>query len=167
MVPRNTASSGRHEHSVSMIPRTRFRVRAIRPLRGSIRCVVLLAAIACGTLSAAALQGCSPDAPMPDALYQSAEVAPCGDLTYENFGAKFFPDYCLRCHNEQLVGDIARTDAPTGINYNTLDDIRAFQRRIRLRAGEQGDMPPRLLPVPAPSDEERIKLMRWIDCGTP
>lgn len=111
--------------------------------------------------------GCSPDSPLPAALLEQAESAGCGELSYQNFGADFFASYCLRCHNEQLVGDTARTDAPTGINYNTLSDIRVFQNRIRLRAGVQGDMPPRLLPVPRPSEAERQMLIEWIDCGLP
>lgn len=114
--------------------------------------------------------GCSPDSPLPAELLPAvARGSPddCGDITYRNFGADFFAKYCLRCHNEMLVGDIARTDAPTGINFNTLDDVRRFQSRIRLRAGEQGDMPPRIAPVPRPSETERVQLIRWIDCGLP
>lgn len=114
--------------------------------------------------------GCSPDNPLPADLLPDAErgsPGDCGEVTYRNFGADFFAKYCLRCHNEMLVGDIARTDAPTGINFNTLDDVRRFQSRIRLRAGVQGDMPPRIAPVPHPSDAERVQLIQWIDCGLP
>lgn len=111
--------------------------------------------------------GCSPDNPLPPELLEEAESAGCGELSYQSFGADFFASYCLRCHNEQLVGDQNRTDAPTGINYNSLSDIRVFQNRIRLRAGVQGDMPPRLLPVPRPSEAERQMLIEWIDCGLP
>lgn len=111
--------------------------------------------------------GCSPDNPLPDSVLENHEKPACGDVTYENFGADFFHNYCLRCHNAELTTDIERTDAPTGINYNTLDGIRQFQTRIRLRAGVQGDMPPLLLPVPRPSEEERLKLIDWIDCGAP
>lgn len=110
---------------------------------------------------------CSPDSPLPPDLLDSAQAIDCADLTYENFAADFFAKYCLGCHNEQLTGDIARTDAPTGIDFNKLDGVRTFQKRIRLRAGEQGDMPPRLLSVPRPSESERLQLIRWIDCGTP
>ena len=112
-------------------------------------------------------QGCSPDVPLTADIADAAKAAPCSETTYVNFAAAFFHDYCLPCHNDMLTSDLDRTDAPTGINFNTLDGIRAFQRRIRLRAGEQGDMPPTLLPVARPSDEERARLIRWIDCGTP
>lgn len=124
----------------------------------------IFAAVGAGVFPAS---GCSPDNPLsPEALEQAAQKK-CGELTYQNFGADFFARYCLACHNEQLVGDLDRSDAPTGINFNKLDGVRQFQRRIRLRAGEQGDMPPRLLPVPRPTEEERIQLLRWIDCGSP
>lgn len=110
---------------------------------------------------------CSPDSPLPADALDSAREVDCGQSTYENFGAEFFHNYCLHCHNEQLVGDIPRTDAPTGINFNRLEQVRGFARRIRLRAGEQGDMPPSLLPVPRPTHAEREQLIRWLDCGTP
>ena len=111
--------------------------------------------------------GCSPDVPLSAEYTDAARAVPCGETTYANFAARFFHDYCLPCHNEMLTTDLERTDAPTGINFNTLDGIRAFQRRIRLRAGEQGDMPPTLLPLARPTEEKRAQLMRWIDCGTP
>lgn len=121
-------------------------------------------------LAAYLVSGCSPDNPLAADLFADPgrEVAAdCGDTTYQSFGADFFARYCLRCHNEMLVGDIARTDAPTGINFNTLDDVRRFQSRIRLRAGVQGDMPPTIAPVPRPSEAERVELIQWIDCGMP
>jgi uncharacterized membrane protein len=121
----------------------------------------------CGVLVALAPCACSPDNPLPEYKLAAAESAACGTLTYENFAADFFASYCLRCHNEQLVGDANRTDAPTGINYNTLSGVRQFQSRIRLRAGVQGDMPPLIAPVPRPTEEQRQSLIEWIDCGTP
>lgn len=111
--------------------------------------------------------GCSPDAPLSESELAAAGAAECGELTYQNFGARFFADYCLPCHNDQLRTDVARSDAPLGIDFNRLDGIRTFQKRIRLRAGELGDMPPRLLPVARPTPEERILLIQWLDCGAP
>lgn len=122
-------------------------------------------ALCAGLLAAAA--GCSPDDPLTDEQLGQAVSTDCSALTYQSFGAAFFARYCLGCHNEQISGDIDRTDAPNGINFNRLDGIRAFKNRIRLRAGVQGDMPPRLLPVPRPSVEDRQKLIEWIDCGAP
>jgi len=111
--------------------------------------------------------GCSPDAPLSKEELAAAEAGECGELTYQNFGARFFAQYCLSCHNEQLSTDLARSDAPLGIDFNRLDGIRRYLSRIRLRAGELGDMPPRLLPVAQPSPEERILLIQWLDCGAP
>lgn len=115
--------------------------------------------------------GClSPDDPLdPDILAALADTD-CTqvDATYENFMQAFCAKYCLSCHSETLVGDVARTDAPQDIDFDTLDDIRSFATRIRLRTGELGDMPPRLFVGGAiPTLEERIKLIQWIDCGLP
>ncbi len=120
-------------------------------------------------LLANGIGACSPDMPLPvDPGDGSAmTTGECGDLTFENFGQQFFQNYCLRCHSEDLVGDLARTDAPVGINFNTLEGVREFTNRIRLRAGELGDMPPTILPVPRPSEAERRMLIEWIDCNTP
>jgi uncharacterized membrane protein len=134
--------------------------------RISTQCVAVAVGIAAIALAATSMS-CSPDSPLPPEALDAARQIDCGQTTYEDFGARFFHDYCLHCHNEQLEGDMARTDAPTGINFNTLDQIRGYQRRIRLRAGEQGDMPPSLLPVPRPSEQERLRLIRWLDCGAP
>lgn len=131
---------------------------------------LLLAAVGVPAGLCTYVAGCSPDSPLPAELLADADrnsPDDCGDVTYQNFGADFFASYCLRCHNEMLVGDVARTDAPTGINLNTLDGVRRFQSRIRLRAGVQGDMPPRIAPVPRPSEAERVQLIQWIDCGMP
>lgn len=133
-----------------------------------IRVVIVFGAALLAGVPLAILPAClSPDSPLGPELLEQARAAPCGELTYQNFAADFFARYCLACHNDQLVGDAQRTDAPTGINYNRLDQIRLFAQRIRLRAGVQGDMPPRLLAVPQPTDEERLMLIQWIDCGTP
>ncbi|RMF74966.1 MAG: cytochrome c [Planctomycetota bacterium] len=109
----------------------------------------------------------SPDVPLSEEQLAAVETLDCNELTYENFGRPFFEAYCLRCHNQDLKSDFERTDAPQGINFNTLESARPFMQRIRLRAGVQGDMPPQLLVVPHPSDEQRQRLIRWIDCGMP
>ena len=121
----------------------------------------------CGALWFSTAGGCSPDFPLAAELVPQPGQSPCGPFTYENFGADFFYRYCLVCHHEDNVGDAARWDAPTGINFNRLSGIRQFLPRIRLRAGVQGDMPPHRLPVPQPTAEERIRLIEWLDCGAP
>jgi len=93
----------------------------------------------------------------------------CGTAkeSYENFGAAFFQNCCIRCHSVTLETDLQRLDAPLGINFDTLEMSREFSRRIRLRAGELGDMPPRILLGPRPTEAERLQLLDWIDCGMP
>jgi uncharacterized membrane protein len=116
-----------------------------------------------------AFLGClSPDDPLDAATLAAIQETDCADVsaTYESFAAAYIARYCLRCHSESLVGDVARLDAPVGIDFDTLEDARSFASRIRLRAGELGDMPPRLLTADLPSHDERVQLMLWIDCGT-
>jgi uncharacterized membrane protein len=142
-----------------------MKATGVRRARPPLLTSALIAPCAIGILPFAG--SCSPDAPLSEDQLKRALETDCAELTYENFGADFFAQYCLKCHNEQLEGDLARTDAPTDINFNRLDLVRTFKSRIRLRAGVQGDMPPRVAPVERPSEEERIRLIQWIDCGAP
>ena len=137
-----------------------------RPLSIGFLCVAVAGIAASFALFAT---GClSPDNPLPDEVTSGdGDEVDCSELTYENFGDNFFQSYCLRCHSATLVGDVARSDAPVGINYDTIEGVREFAPRIRLRAGQLGDMPPLLALVPKPSAEERRTLIQWIDCGTP
>ena len=137
-----------------------------RPFPTGFCCAAALAGIA-ATFGPFATGCLSPDNPLPDEVTAGdGDDADCSELTYENFGDNFFQNYCLRCHSQTLVGDVARSDAPLGINYDTIEGVREFAKRIRLRAGQLGDMPPLLAPVPKPSQEERRTLIQWIDCGT-
>jgi len=109
---------------------------------------------------------CSPDSPLPIPIPEGSVDCSTVELTYEGFGKGFLQDYCLRCHSVSKEDDWPdRLDAPQGINFDSLDMAREFESRIRLRAGELGDMPPRLIPGNYPSVEERIRLIEWIDCG--
>lgn len=97
--------------------------------------------------------------------------------TPTNFGQTFFATYCLRCHSVSLTGD-ARNGATIGVNFDTLDGIRAHLCRIDDFAG-QGPvktpndkfMPfvePQLVPPEQfPSDGERSQLSQWLACGAP
>lgn len=131
--------------------------------RGLLTGVIVAALVGCVLVPACL----SPDDPLTEDQLASAADANCAELTYENFGRPFFQAYCLRCHSETLGTDFARTDAPQGINFDTLESARPFINRIRLRAGIQGDMPPRPLVVPHPSDAQRIQLIQWLECGMP
>ncbi len=111
----------------------------------------------------------SPDDPLDDAQLVMATGVDCATvpLDYDTFGRQFLSNYCLRCHGAARVSDVQRSDAPVGIDFDTLEQAQPFAARIRLRAGELGDMPPALLGGPRPSDAERIELLQWIDCGMP
>jgi uncharacterized membrane protein len=124
-----------------------------------------LAAIAFWVAGTVAGLGCSPDDPLDFPTNPDNTDCNVVQTTYEGFGKGFFQQYCLRCHSVTLENDLQRLDAPLGINFDTLEMARVFDHRIRLRAGVLGDMPPRLLFGPTPSDEERITLLQWIDCG--
>lgn len=132
------------------------------------RAALVAGCLAAFAASGGALQGClSPDNPLSDDALGGVGTAKCGEITYENFARAFCATYCLRCHSSTVTGDAARLDAPPGIDFDSMDGILEFSKRIRLRAGELGDMPPRIVGGPVPTEEERIKLMQWIDCGLP
>jgi hypothetical protein len=87
-------------------------------------------------------------------------------LTYENFGKKFFQDYCLGCHS---VNSKDRHDAPSDHNFDALVDIEALAAHIDQYAGSgptetNTKMPPT---DPKPSSEERKQLSEWLACGAP
>ncbi len=81
-------------------------------------------------------------------------------LTYNNFGASFILNWCRDCHSAELPPAM-RQDAPTDINFDTLDEIRAWSQRISLTAGTATTMPP----AGGPSADERKLLVEWLRCG--
>jgi hypothetical protein len=87
-------------------------------------------------------------------------------LTYDNFGKKFFSDYCLSCHSTSVKG-ADRHDAPADHNFDGLEDIELLAPHIDEYAGSGPDatnvkMPPT---DPKPTKEERQKLSEWLACG--
>ena len=84
-------------------------------------------------------------------------------LTYQNFGAPFFFEYCTGCHSSQIPPDM-RQHAPAGVDFETLDDIRASADLIYLRAADGYAIMP---PVGGPSPETRVLLGEWLACGAP
>ncbi len=49
------------------------------------------------------------------------------DVTWANFGDGFFANYCRACHSADAPD---RYDAPEGINFDTLDEVRALSSLI-------------------------------------
>ncbi len=91
------------------------------------------------------------------------EDAPPVEDTWETFGENFFATYCVECHSG------GRRD------YRTIDDVMRDQDRIRcgtsdVALADCSSPPPRQFPIgsgPSPSDEERQRLVAWIDAGLP
>lgn len=89
-------------------------------------------------------------------------------LTYQNFGQSFMGTYCLRCHNEALTGS-ARKDAPSDVNFNSVEQVRAESKDIDKQAGASADVTNTEMPPDGemPSVDDRKKLSQWLACGAP
>jgi hypothetical protein len=89
-------------------------------------------------------------------------------LTYDNFGKKFFQDYCLGCHSSSVKG-ADRHDAPADHNFDALEDIEILAPHIDQYAGSGPDHTNEIMPPanaePRPTKEERAKLSEWLACG--
>ena len=114
------------------------------------------------------LAGCGseslpPDAPEPEAFATLAE-RPCPEDSYvgwEDFGGPFVYTWCTGCHSADMP-EGARGDAPLGVDFDDVEDVRAWADRIWARAGDQNDTMP---PVGGPDEEERALLGEWLACG--
>jgi len=77
--------------------------------------------------------------------------------TYENFGAGFFEEYCVRCHGG--------ANGYSSRSFTTVDSIRQQKDRIFINAaGDNASMPPG---PDGPSQAERNRLADWLACGAP
>lgn len=78
------------------------------------------------------------------------------DLTYDNFGKKFFQDYCLSCHS-----------AGSGVNgansYESQSAIQGAAEDIYGRAGGTNTNMPQS--GTKPTSAEREQLAEWLSCG--
>jgi hypothetical protein len=82
-------------------------------------------------------------------------------VSFENFGGPFLLDHCKGCHSSALPADM-RQDAPVGVDFDSLADVRQWAPRIWARAADQNATMP---PVGAPGFEERTLLGEWLACG--
>ncbi len=98
----------------------------------------------------------------PQAVATAADY-PAGD-TWDAFAQDFFATYCTRCHSTALADPDSRTYAPAGRNWDDAVAVRTYLADIRLVVGEENSMPPDGV---APSCDERLRLVRWIDLGAP
>ena len=83
-------------------------------------------------------------------------------LRYDNFGSPFIVNWCRDCHSVDLPADM-RQQAPAGIDFDNLAEIRHWALAIERTTGAGGSMPP----AGGPSPSERQMLVEWLDCGAP
>lgn len=60
------------------------------------------------------------------------------DVTWANFGDGFFSNYCRGCHSADTPD---RYDAPEGIDFDTIEDVRQWESLIRYTVIDQQTMP--------------------------
>lgn len=104
--------------------------------------------------------------PIDEGPWDSFDERPCPSgsfLTYENFGGPFINSNCTGCHHSGL-GDGERQKAPLGVDFETIELIRAQADRIWARSGDQNDTMP---PAGPPGADERALLGEWLACGAP
>jgi uncharacterized membrane protein len=83
-------------------------------------------------------------------------------LTYADFAAPFFGEWCARCHAADATD---RHGAPHDITFDDPGEIRARAARIFERAAASNvSMPPGL---DDPPPEAREQLAEWLACGAP
>ena len=82
-------------------------------------------------------------------------------LTFEDFGGPFMFTWCNGCHASGLPEGM-RQDATLGVDFDTIDEIRAWSDRIWARAGDHNVTMP---PIGGPDDVEREMLGEWLACG--
>lgn len=100
------------------------------------------------------------------ATAQELSERPCPEdsfVSYENFGGPFIVTWCNGCHSSQL-GAETRAGAPSGIDFDNVEAIRAHAERIWARSGDGNlSMPPAGDPDPI----DRELLGEWLACGAP
>ena len=87
----------------------------------------------------------------------------CTLLTYDNFGEAFIRNWCMNCHAASTEGD-ARYGAPSGVDFDTHDDVVAWADRIAARADVDT---PTMPPAGGADASERARLAEWLACGAP
>ncbi len=84
-------------------------------------------------------------------------------LTADNFGMPFMLTWCAGCHSSLLPAG-ERALAPVGIDFDTLEGVRAHLDRAYIRTAQAGASMP---PASGPTLEDRQQLADWLACGAP
>lgn len=79
-------------------------------------------------------------------------------LSWDTFGDAFFHTWCAACHSAAAP---QRFDAPEGVDFDTEDQVRSWEARIRARVLDDQTMPL----GGGISDEELLLLRQYLDCG--
>ncbi|MBX2799484.1 MAG: hypothetical protein KTR31_17545 [Myxococcales bacterium] len=90
---------------------------------------------------------------------------PDSELTWGNFGRRFFVDHCMRCHSSTFDDESVPTD-PSDLHFEPVNRIRRLTSRIyEVAADDNRRMPPdRHAPV---SPAKREDLGDWLACCVP
>jgi uncharacterized membrane protein len=68
----------------------------------------------------------------------SADPCAGAAVTWDNWGFAFFSSYCRSCHSADAPD---RYDAPEGIDFDTLAQVRTWSAAIRSTTIDEGTMP--------------------------
>lgn len=92
----------------------------------------------------------------PDCAHQPA-------LTWENFGKGHMDKHCNGCHSV-LIPDAQRQGAPSGVDFNTYQDVIEWHPRIIARGTRKVLPEPTMPPGGGPSPEELDNFLEWLEC---
>lgn len=87
----------------------------------------------------------------------------CTDLTWDNYGQGYVRSWCAGCHSSALSGD-EREGATVGVDFDSHAGVLDHVDRIIDRGtGDAPTMPP----VGGSSEDERERVLEWLECGAP
>lgn len=75
-----------------------------------------------------------------DSTADTADTSSCdgSEPSWSAWGAGFFASYCRTCHSSTTE---ERFDAPEGVDFDTLDDVRMWEGAIRTTVLVEESMP--------------------------
>lgn len=83
-------------------------------------------------------------------------------LSYDNFGAGVFINYCTTCHTKSLTA-ADRLGTPEGMDFDTQVNIQVWRANILKSVMKEKSMPPNNDIPQAQFDF----LKEWLECGAP
>ena len=120
-------------------------------------------------LLALCLTGCSGDEPKTDAppttdTATAVDECPTDSIaTWDAFVRPWLTTWCTPCHSAAIQEEW-RLGAPVGVDFDTWEDVLAWQEVIVAVAGDdESSMPP----AGGVTPEERALLREWVSCGSP